>query len=331
MIRSCKYIVIFTLIISLMFLSSGGLQAQSIKVTANIDTTRILIGDQVNLWLETEHPAGRGLEFPVTGDSIAGKIEVLSASALDTVSSKNNILRIRQRLVLTAFDTGFYVIPPFVFRTTDLSDSMITRALPLEVISIPVDTTKGITDIKLPYEIPVTFMEILPYIVVGLMLVSMGFLYIRYLRKKRQIVESAPKPDIPPVPAHVWALGELDELVREKLWQQGKVKLYYSRLTDIVRRYIELRYSVPALEQTTEEIVSAFSNNGKISINIRDELEQLLRLADLVKFAKWNPVTEEHEASQQSAYDFILRTKPVINLRTPAGEQDQDKKTEEQS
>ena len=331
MTQTSRHTNVFTLIMSLMIMSSTGLLAQSAKVSATIDTTRILIGDQVNLWLETEHPAGFSLEFPVTGDSIAGKIEVLSASALDTFSIKDNLLKIRQRLILTAFDTGFYVIPPFVFRTTDLSDSMITRALPLEVLSIPVDTTKGITDIKLPYEIPVTFMEIFPYIVVGLLLITMILLYVRYLRKKRQIVESAPKPDLPSVPAHIWALGELDELVREKLWQQGKVKLYYSRLTDIVRRYIELRYSVPALEQTTEEIVSAFSRNTKISSNILAGLEQLLRLADLVKFAKWNPVTEEHEASQQSAYDFVLRTKPVINLRTGAGDQDQETKKEEQS
>lgn len=331
MSQRTRHTIIIYLIISILLISSTALQAQSVRVAATIDTTRILIGDQVNLWLETEHPAGFALEFPATGDSIAGKIEVLSASPLDTVSTRDNLLKIRQRLVLTSFDTGFYVIPPFVFRTSDLSDSMLTRALPLEVLGIPVDTTKGITDIKLPYEIPVTFMEILPYIVVGLLLVTMIFLYVRYLRRKRKVVESAPKPDIPPVPAHVWALGELDELIREKLWQQGKVKLYYSRLTDILRRYIELRYSVPALEQTTEEIVNAFRRNGKISINILAGLEQLLRLADLVKFAKWNPVTEEHEASQQSAYDFVLRTKPVINLRTAAGEQDQDQKPEEQS
>jgi hypothetical protein len=316
---------------SLMLISSAGLLAQSAKVTATIDTTRMLIGDQVNLWLEAEHPSGFSLEFPVTGDSLAGKVEVLSASPLDTVSNQNSLLKIRQRLVLTAFDTGFYVIPPFIFRTSDLSDSLMTRALPLEVLGIPVDTTKGITDIKLPYEIPVTLIEVLPYIVVGLLLITMLFLYIRYLRKKRQAVETAQKPDIPPVPAHIWALGELDELVREKLWQQGKVKLYYSRLTDIIRRYIELRYSVPAMEQTTEEIVGAFTKNGKISVSILSSLGELLQLADLVKFAKWTPVAEEHEASQQSAYDFILRTKPVINLRTAASEQDQETKTEEQS
>jgi hypothetical protein len=331
MILRNSYKTVFTLIVSLILYASGCLQAQSVKVTATIDTTRILIGDQVNLWLEAEHPSDYKLEFPVTGDSIAGKIEVLSASALDTVSRKDNFLKIRQRLVLTAFDTGFYVIPPFFFRTPDLSDSMNTRALPLEVIGIPVDTTKGITDIKLPYEIPLTFMEILPYIVVGLLLIAMVLLYIRYLHKKRQSVESAPKPDIPSVPAHIWALGELDELVREKLWQQGKVKLYYSRLTDIIRRYIELRYSIPAMEQTTEEIVRDFRSHGAISDNILAELENLLKLADLVKFAKWKPIPEEHEASQQSAYDFVLRTKPVINLRAPAKVPDQDKKREEQS
>ncbi len=290
------------------------------RVTARIDTTRMLIGDQVNLWLELDQASKQIIHFPSPGDSIAGKIEVLSASRPDTVAHTNQSWKLRQRIVLTAFDTGFYVIPPFVFRFADGSDSLKTAALGLEVLGIPVDTTKGITDIKAPYEVPVTFVEVVPYLVVGLLLALMIILYIRHIRKRRKQLEDAPKPEIPPVPAHIWALGELDELVREKLWQQGKVKLYYSRLTDILRRYIELRFLFPAMEQTTDEIMQDFRKAGNLPENISLELFNLLQLADLVKFAKWNPVAEEHESSQKSAYDFVLRTKPVVNLRKPADE-----------
>ncbi|HBB91557.1 MAG: hypothetical protein A2X22_06100 [Bacteroidetes bacterium GWF2_49_14] len=290
------------------------------KVTARIDTTRMLIGDQVNLWLELDQASKQIIHFPSPGDSIAGKIEVLSASRPDTIAHTKQSWKLRQRIVLTAFDTGFYVIPPFVFRFADGSDSLKTAALGLEVLGIPVDTTKGITDIKAPYEIPVSFVEVVPYLVVGLLLVLIILLYIRYIRKKRKQLEDAPRPEIPPVPAHIWALGELDELVREKLWQQGKVKLYYSRLTDILRRYIELRFLFPAMEQTTDEIMSDFRKAGNLPENISLELFNLLQLADLVKFAKWNPVAEEHESSQKSSYDFVLRTKPVVNLRKPSDE-----------
>jgi len=305
------------LILFLFALPSFG---QEIKVNAKLDTTRILLGDQVNIWFMLEHPEGLKIDFPVTSDSLAGKIEVLSASKPDTISKMNRTWKIRQRLVVTSFDTGFYVIPPFTFRFNGNHDSVQTHALPLEVLGMPVDTTKGITDIKLPYEIKVTFTEILPYIIIGLLLISIILLYIRYLRKKKKVSNIAEKPAPPLIPAHLLALEQLDELVREKLWQQGKIKLYYSRLTDIIRQYIELRFKVPAMEQTTEDIIRDFVREGFIKEGIREELKALLELADLVKFAKWHPVAEEHEASQQSAYDFILRTKPVVNLRKPVVE-----------
>ncbi|TSA39272.1 MAG: hypothetical protein D4R64_00270 [Porphyromonadaceae bacterium] len=303
---------------------------QEIKVNAKLDTTKILLGDQVNLWFMLEHPEGLRIDFPATGDSLAGKIEVLSASKPDTISKMNRIWKIRQRLVVTSFDTGFYVIPPFTFRFNNNHDSIQTRALPLEVLGMAVDTTKGITDIKLPYEIKVTFTEILPYIIVGLLLLTIIILYIRYLRKKKQGSEIVEKLAHTQIPAHLLALEQLDELVREKLWQQGKIKLYYSRLTDIIRQYIELRFKVPAMEQTTEDIIRDFTQAGHIKEGIRKELKTLLELADLVKFAKWYPVAEEHEASQQSAYDFILRTKPVVNLRKPVDEIDPVTNTEEE-
>lgn len=303
---------------------------QEVKVSAKLDTTRILLGDQVNIWFMLEHPEGLKIDFPVTGDSLAGKIEVLSASKPDTISKMNRTWKIRQRLVVTSFDTGFYVIPPFTFRFNGNHDSVQTHALPLEVLGMPVDTTKGITDIKLPYEIKVTVTEILPYIIAGLLVIVIIFLYIRYLRKKRQVSDIAEKPAPPLIPAHLLALEQLDELVREKLWQQGKIKLYYSRLTDIIRQYIELRFKVPAMEQTTEDIIQDFAREGLIKEGIRKELKVLLELADLVKFAKWHPVAEEHEASQQSAYDFILRTKPVVNLRKPADETEPGTNKEEE-
>jgi hypothetical protein len=306
-----------TILLFLITLNGFG---QQVKVNAKLDTTRMLIGDQVNLWFTLEHPEGLKVDFPATGDSLAGKIEVLSASRPDTISRLNKIWKIRQRLVLTSFDTGFFVIPPFRFRMNNNRDSLLTEALPLEVLGMPVDTTKGITDIKPPYEMKVNFNEVLPYILGGLFLVAIIIAYVRYRQKRKQVTVVPEKPAAPLIPAHLLALEQLDELVREKLWQQGKVKLFYSRLTDILRQYIELRFNVPAMEETTEDIIRDFTRGGHISEAIRKELKSLLELADLVKFAKWNPVAEEHEASQQAAYDFILRTKPIVNLRKPVTE-----------
>ena len=60
-----------------------------------------------------------------------------------------------------------------------------------------------------------------------------------------------------------------------------------------------------ALKMVVEEIADDICNN----------LNTLLELADLVKFAKWHPLPDENESSMQIAYDFVLKTKLVPVLR----------------
>lgn len=293
---------------------------QMVKADALLDTSRMLIGDQVNLWLTLEQPAGWNIRFPVVVDSLDQKIEVLSVSPIDTMDQNGEFINLRQRLLLTVFDTGLFVIPPLPFKLDEGDKLFTTRALPLEVLGMPVDTTKGIVDIKPLYDMPVSFAEVLPFILIGFLIAAILFFYFRYLKKRRHKPLVKTEPEIPPIPAHIWALEQLDNLIKEKLWQQKKVKLFYSRLTDIIRQYIEMRFKVPAMEQTTDEILRAFDRNRLINGIVKTELKELLEIADLVKFAKWHPVTEEHEQAQQWAYDFILRTKPSIDLRKPVDE-----------
>jgi hypothetical protein len=116
------------------------------------------------------------------------------------------------------------------------------------------------------------------------------------------IAEKAPEP------AHIIALRDLDKLKAQKLWQQNQLKDYYSRLTYIIRAYIENQFSVLALEKTTAEII------GEIKIEKLDkfidmrQLEQLLRLADLIKFAKGEAQPEENIAHLDNAYTLIKKT-----------------------
>ena len=317
--------IIFTLSIIASFLPAGG---QEIAVSARFDTTRMLIGDQINLWLQVEHPKTLNVEFPHTGDTLPGKLEVLAVSSPDTFGRTESSWKIRQRILVTSFDTGAFIVPPFKFLYHDGRDSLMTNSTMLEIIGMPVDTTKGITDIKPPYEVKLTFREIAPYLFALLLIAVLAFIYFRYLRKRSALTTIQEKPAPPPIPAHILALEKLDELVSEKLWQQGKTKLYFSRLTDILRQYIELRFKVPAMEETTDDILRDFGRNKLINEEIRAELKQLLELADLVKFAKLHPLAEENEASQQSAYDFILRTKQVVNLRKPSAESVEESQTE---
>jgi hypothetical protein len=309
----------FILNICLIFILGFGLgnisvKAQKASVRANIDSTRILIGDQVNILYELEHKAGQTYNFPIFKDTLVKNVEVLSISPVDSQVLESGRVKLTQRLLITSFDTGFYVIPSQYFVNEFEFDSVKSEALPLEVFTMEVDTTKGIADIKEPFEVPLTFMEILPYLIVGLLLIGIIIL-LWYFWRRRQTTPEEPVQVKPSIPAHIWALQELDELAKQKLWQKGKIKLFHSRLSEIIRSYIEFRFDIPAMEQITSEIVDSFTKAKILDQEVLDNLHHALELSDLVKFAKWDPLPEENEKNMEIAYEFVYKTKKVIDLR----------------
>lgn len=291
--------------------------AQKPVVKVSIDTTRILIGDQVNILLQLEQNKNDQYQFPLLRDTIVTNVEILSLSQIDTQELDLGRVLLRQRILVTSFDTGFYVIPPFYFPNLEGFDSLRSKALPLEVLTLEIDTTKGIADIKLPYDVPLSFMEILPYLIVALLLIGIAIVIWYMIRKRKRKPVEEPVRVKPEEPAHLWALRNLDSLAKEKLWQKGKIKLYHSRLSEILRYYIEFRFDIKAMEQITSEIMSAFKQQSSLSDDQFDNLLQSLEQSDLVKFAKWHPMPDENERSMEIAYEFILKTKKTINLREP--------------
>jgi hypothetical protein len=206
------------------------------------------------------------------------------------------------------------VVPALVFTYTmpgDTSRATVnTLPLVLTINTIPVDTTQAIKDIKAPLREPITLREILIWssIILGsLLLIALIIFIIWKVRRKEAIIKISLKPK---VPAHEKALKELEKLRSEKLWQSGKVKEFHTILTDILRAYIEERFETIALEMTTYEIVTSL----KLKLNEADELrklEQILTLADMVKFAKYNPLPDEHDNSLNKSVSFVENTKLV--------------------
>ena len=139
-----------------------------------------------------------------------------------------------------------------------------------------------------------------------------GFLYIRYKNRPAPTL-ARPRPK---EPAHIWAVKELKKLDQERLWQNDNVKLYHSRLTDILRLYLEFRFGYYAMEATTEEIMSRVYNLD-IGMDAGSRLREILSLADFVKFAKMNPAPDQNMKSIQDAFAFIEKTKPVVEETNP--------------
>ena len=295
----------------------GNVFSQNPNVSVNLDTNAILIGDQVNLNIQFLSPKQYNVLWPDIKDTLTANIEIVERTPIDTVYSDNNDnIILSQKLTLTSFDTGNYILPQMEFRYHAPDDTIqnviLSESLMLKVNTINVDTTKAIKPIKAPLEAPYTFKEIYPWVLGGIGIIAAIIFLIYYLRKRKKnepVFKLKPKPKIP---AHVIALDELDKLRRKKLWQTGNVKGFYTDLTDIVRIYIEGRFGIDAMEMTTFEIKANIKNVDQIPKENKEKLYNTLVLADLVKFAKEKPLPDDNESSMNISENFVRKTIPVV-------------------
>jgi len=297
------------LLVVFAFFSSS--HAQEIKVNAELDTSSIEIGEQIDLLIKLSHANNYIVGWTELTDSLAG-LEVVSKTPLDT-SVIDDRTTISQTVVLTSFDSGYFVIPPLEFIYSRTSDTIIhkieSEPLLLEVKTIAVDTSKSIRDIKDLKRIPFSWQDALPYIYGVLGVILLGLLAY-FIFKKIKRPEKAEKV-IPQRPAHEIALESLKELNAQKLWQNGFNKKYHSRLSDIIREFISNKWSLHAMELTTDEILRLNPIKNQ-STQQFDKLKKLLQLADLVKFAKADPLGIENENSYDIAIDFVNANLPLV-------------------
>lgn len=284
-----------------------------ISLKAQADTNIIRIGEQFNVSFEINKPGDVNIQFPIFYDTIVEGIEIIQQSEIDTQWIDNNYVTLKQDYLLTSFDTGLYEIPPFPFQLTmnGFTDTIFSKPVPIGVFTVQLDTTNKIFDIKGPYEAKWSLMEILPYIgifLLAVLVVGLVWIYVKRKKRKEPLIKKYRKPPDPP---HVIAFRELDQLKKEKLWQQNKTKEYYSRLTEILRTYIEGRFGIMAMEQTTHEIMQSFARGYYISDELINELEKLLGLADMIKFAKGTALPDENETNFNRTYQFVEKTKQI--------------------
>jgi len=304
------------LFVVLCILLSGSIQllrAQQVKVKASIDSTHILIGDQLKLILEIEKPRDMDIQFPVVPDTFSSHIEVVKRLPIDTfkLDDKDRI-KLSQSILISSFDSGSHVIPSFFFQLkhNQLIDSIATQAMMFQVLTMKIDTTKGPVDIKTPYGAPLTLKEVTPYILGIILIGAIIFFIFYYMRWKKKNVPLFTKPEKPKEAAHIIALRELDHIKAQKLWQQEKIKQYYSEVADTVRNYIQNRFDIPAMEQTSAETIGVFKQNMElVDGNSLNQIQHILSLADLVKFAKYSPLPDDNNLTLMNAYFFVNQTR----------------------
>jgi len=303
------YILVF-------FLGSLGLSAQSVDVNATIDTNFLLLGEQTQIELKVQYRLDGevvNVQFPTLIDTISEFLEIVYTSPIDTIYPDEDDLSIveqSQRITITSFDSGTYTIPYFEFQIN--GNLFQTGALHIEVHPMEVDTSNAIFDIRGPIEEPFSIIdwakENWVLIAIILLLLIGGIALIYYLKNRPEKIDEEIKVIIP---AHIIGLQKLQKLKDDELWQAGKVKMYHSQLSEIIREYIEKRYDVHALENTTDEIMQSLRFHS-IQPNLLTKLNQVLVLSDLVKFAKEKPLAAENEMSLMNAIAFVKETKQII-------------------
>lgn len=291
------------LIVGLILLLAFSVDGQ-VNVRVAVDTASMLIGDQVQLHVEATAAKGTVLKDPLWPPN-TDTLEFLSLGKWEPLPSGTMMAK----ALFTVWDTGYHVIPKIgvPYQSEGLNDTAWTQNIVVQVL-LPSDSLQ-LNDIKDIECEPATLQDYLPFLYALGTMVLVGFLVWYWRQPAKQ--KKQPPPVTPPLP-HELALQKLAELEALKLWQRGEVKTYHSELTHIAREYLEGRFGIKALEETTQEILSQLHQQN-LPADLRRLLEEILQTADMVKFAKAQPSAAFHERAFESVKIFIEQTKPVAN------------------
>jgi len=303
-----KYLLmLFLLIVTLV---NTDLWAQKITVNARLDSTVLWIGDQAHLSFEVSQQPNQKVSMPIFSDSIVRGLELVEPVKTDSVKTADGPILVTQHYVVTAFEDTLLYIPPFPFVSN--GDTVWSKSLSLKVVQpFKIDTTSNsIADIKPVFEPKFDWLGLLKIILLVLLihgLLVIALIFYRKYKKDKPVFENKIQEQL--LPPYVVALNQLDKIKQAKPWQQGRSKEYHTDLTDVIREYIERVFLIKSMEMTSEEILDQLNILRKEEKSAYIGLKQILQLADLVKFAKWNPTPDEHELSLRNAYLFVNLTK----------------------
>lgn len=279
------------------------------ELNVAVDSTQIKIGAQLNYTLQVKADSTAQVVFPE--QPIFTPFELLEESPIDTLRSQTHYLYTK-RYSLIHFDSGNYFIPQQQVLVNGFSK--IADLIPVRVNSVKVDTTKQkLFDIKPLSQVKKNYNRLISRVLWGLVLalIVIGASY-TYLFQKRK--KELRERELPPFDR---AIEELKALESEKPFEQDEFKLYYSRLTDVVRRYLEEEAKIDALESTSEELLIKLEmrkGEGTLDLDFTTlkSLREVLKNADLVKFAKSMPEYRVANEDRRAVEHVVMETKQAL-------------------
>lgn len=310
---NCKISALFFLIIVAIFIWAEEDQSERISVSSSVDKSRITIGDLIRYTVTVTHDEHVEVELPGLGANLGG-FEIRDYDVQDP-HKKDGMVVSEAEYIVSTFFTGEFEIPPLTVAYRTAEDSAI-QTLTTEKIKIVVESVKpseagDIRDIKPPVEIPRDWWQWGRWFVLGGSVLVLALLGWILYRRKKQGKGLLPVREESPRPPHEVACEQLDRLRQSDLLEKRAIKEYYIAISEIIRRYIEGRYFVIAMEMTTFEVMEGLS-----TADLPEEEYQLFRTflsnCDLVKFAKHIPSEKENEAIMAMAYKIIDKTKVIM-------------------
>lgn len=288
--------------------------SQEIKASLQIDSAQIEIGEQVKAVLRIEVDTAVEVKFPSLNKFITDQLEIVEVSKIETRKNDSNKI-LSQTLTITSFDSGNHAIPVFEFileTRNESVDTVFSNAAFLAVKYPPVDTTADIMDVKAPLDTPFKNREIwsyLNYLLYGIIIIVgalIGYQYYKLNKPKPKLVMAAPPaPELP----ETIAIRSLEDLNRNKNWDtEDGLKDFYEEVSFILRKYIQGRFKMMALERTSNEILKDIKNRA-LDKELYNSLNQVLLLSDFVKYAKYRSSKEENVKSLENAFLFVNKTK----------------------
>lgn len=303
--------------IALIFILLIGGTAKAQEAFLRLAADSIMIGQPVEAEIKVVYRIdvdSSHVDWPELDESLTEGVDILNKGKIDTIANADDsdplIFHQILKIQVSSFDSGFYAIEPLKFFVN--GDSIESNAALLSVYNPPLDMEGDIKDIKGIKNIEYGFVDWAKanwlWILIGLVVLGGGIWAVVLLTRKKPEDEQYVQAQKAVIPAHISALERLINLQNKKLWQEGKVKPYYTELTDIFRQYLERRYDIPALEETSDEIMIGLKRKT-IDQQVIERISELLMLADLVKFAKEKPLPSDHERAFSAIKEFVESSK----------------------
>lgn len=292
--------------------------ADDVRVKAEVDKAFLTIGDPVTYTVTVEHSP----EIQILSDIPAPSSDILEVKKIENIHKKQKkTVTDGKKFILTTYRLGEFILDPVTIKYRKEGQpekSVQTNKLYLTVKSVAEGENKeDIRDVKSVVPFKLRLGKILWPLLTAAFL-ALGYFIFRALWKRKALA-APPASHLTPEEE---ALLHLTELFESDLLKQGFTKIYYLRLSEILRVYFEKRFEILAVESTTTEILRALRSKH-LDAEIFQKIQDVLESSDLAKFAKWLPTAPEilriNKNSEEIVKDYAPPLERAIEKEEPRG------------